>query len=167
MFAVHRLLFAVSCPSNAASPNVGLKMTAEAVGAGIAHRESRDPNLRYGVLDPACFKEDGGPSIAERINKGLFALLMSGATPACRGRSCECPGYAAYRSPRQVIRGSLKTEAANAVSAQAQLNQNPCFLPPHLIHQRRTHRQLPRRPARKPRLWMKLFPALRTLEKLE
>jgi hypothetical protein len=57
-------------------PNVGLKMTAEAVGAGIAQRESRDPNLRYGVLDPACFKEDGGPSIAERINKELLAARL-------------------------------------------------------------------------------------------
>src|SRR5262249_61088833 len=57
----------------ASGPNVGLKMTAEAVGAGIAQRESRDPNLRYGVLDPACFKEDGGPSIVERINKELIA----------------------------------------------------------------------------------------------
>jgi hypothetical protein len=43
----------------ASGPNVGLKMTAEDVAAGIVQRESRDPN--YGVLDPACFKEDGGP----------------------------------------------------------------------------------------------------------
>src|SRR5262249_35431191 len=43
---------------------------------GIAQRESRDPNLRYGVLDPACFKEDGGPSIAERINKELIAARL-------------------------------------------------------------------------------------------
>src|SRR5262249_59774179 len=60
----------------ASGPNVGLKMTAEAVGAGIAQRESRDPNLRYGVLDPACFKEDGGPSIVERINKELIAARL-------------------------------------------------------------------------------------------
>ena len=60
----------------AAGPNVGLKMTAEAVGAGIVQRESRDPNLRYGVLDPACFREDGGPSIAERINKELIAARL-------------------------------------------------------------------------------------------
>ena len=49
---------------------------AEAVGAGITQRESRDPNLRYGVLDPACFKEDGRPSIAERINKELIAARL-------------------------------------------------------------------------------------------
>ena len=35
-----------------------------------------DPNLRYGVLDPACFKEDGGPSIAERINKVLIQARL-------------------------------------------------------------------------------------------
>ena len=60
----------------AAAPNVGLKMTAEAVGAGIVERELNDPTLRYGVLDPACFKEDGGPSIAERINKELIAARL-------------------------------------------------------------------------------------------
>ena len=59
-----------------ATPNVGLKMTAEAVGAGIVERELNDPTLRYGVLDPACLKEDGGPSIAERINKELIAARL-------------------------------------------------------------------------------------------
>ena len=57
----------------AAGPNVGLKMTAEAVADGIVERERSDAALRYGVLDPACFQEDGGPSIAERINKGFIA----------------------------------------------------------------------------------------------
>jgi hypothetical protein len=37
----------------AASPNVGLKMTAEAVAEGIVERERSDAALRYGVLDPA------------------------------------------------------------------------------------------------------------------
>ena len=60
----------------AAAPNVGLKMTAEAVGAGIVERELNDPTLRYGVLDPACFKEDGGPSLAERINKVLIQARL-------------------------------------------------------------------------------------------
>lgn len=59
------------------SINVGLKLTAGQVAEGIVKRERpdgapRDPNLRYGVLDPACFKEDGGPSIAERINEVLI-----------------------------------------------------------------------------------------------
>ena len=51
-------------------PNVGLKMVAEAVGAGLLKREQTDPTLRYGVLDPSCFTQDGGPSIHERMVKG-------------------------------------------------------------------------------------------------
>jgi hypothetical protein len=50
--------------------NTGLKLTAEAVGAGIAERE-RGETIGYGVFDPAAFAEDGGPSIAERINGEL------------------------------------------------------------------------------------------------
>jgi hypothetical protein len=55
---------------------VGLKMTAEAVASGIVERERSDAALRYGVLDPACFKEDGGPSIAERMNKVLIQARL-------------------------------------------------------------------------------------------
>lgn len=50
--------------------NVGLKLTAEAVGAGIAERERGDCKIHYGVLDPAAFAQDGGPSIEERMRKG-------------------------------------------------------------------------------------------------
>jgi hypothetical protein len=60
----------------AAGPNVGLKMTAEGVADGIVERERSDAALRYGVLDPACFKEDGGPSIAERINRVLIQARL-------------------------------------------------------------------------------------------
>jgi len=56
----------------AAGINVGLKLTAEQVAAGIVDREGAE-KMRYGVLDPACFKEDGGPSIAERVNKVLIS----------------------------------------------------------------------------------------------
>jgi hypothetical protein len=51
-------------------PNVGLKMHAEPVGKELWQLEQNDPKLKYGVLDPAAFSEDGGPSIAERITKG-------------------------------------------------------------------------------------------------
>lgn len=51
-------------------PNVGLKMHAEKVGEGLWEKEEKDPKLSYGVLDPSAFKEDGGPSIAERITGG-------------------------------------------------------------------------------------------------
>jgi hypothetical protein len=48
-------------------PNVGLKMTAEAVANGIKARERDDPQPMTGVADPAMFAEDGGPSIAQRM----------------------------------------------------------------------------------------------------
>jgi hypothetical protein len=60
--------------------NVGLKMHAEKVGEGLVERDALDAQIingkpqqakiSYGVLDPSAFKEDGGPSIAERIYKG-------------------------------------------------------------------------------------------------
>ena len=51
----------------ASRPNVGLKLTAEEVAKGILSRETGE-EIAYGVLDPACFAEDGGPSIAERMS---------------------------------------------------------------------------------------------------
>lgn len=50
----------------ASRPDVGLKMTAEEVARGILTRETGE-DIAYGVLDPACFSSDGGPSIAERM----------------------------------------------------------------------------------------------------
>lgn len=46
----------------------GLKLSNEAIGRGILEREAGE-NVSYGVLDPACFAEDGGPSIAEQISR--------------------------------------------------------------------------------------------------
>lgn len=45
-------------------PNKGLKMTADAVGAGIVAMEKGEI-IRYGVADPSIYIRDGGPSIAE------------------------------------------------------------------------------------------------------
>lgn len=54
------------------SPNVGLKLTADAVAEGIKSRETGD-KIAYGALDPAAFAQDGGPSIAERMaGKGVY-----------------------------------------------------------------------------------------------
>jgi hypothetical protein len=50
-------------------PDKGLKMTAEKVGAEVRLRDSGD-TISYGVLDPAAFAQDGGPSIAERMAGG-------------------------------------------------------------------------------------------------
>lgn len=51
-------------------PNVGLKLTAEQVSAGIRSRQPEE--LDYAVADPAIFTEDGGPSIAERMQPIYF-----------------------------------------------------------------------------------------------
>jgi hypothetical protein len=60
----------------ASAPGKGLKLTAEQVADGIIERERGD-KLAYGVMDPSTFREDGGPSIAERINKLLIAKQMA------------------------------------------------------------------------------------------
>lgn len=47
----------------------GLKLPAEEIAKGITEREKNDPidSSIMGVLDPAAFSSDGGPSIAERM----------------------------------------------------------------------------------------------------
>jgi hypothetical protein len=60
----------------ASGPNKGMKLTAEQVADRIIDLEEVDPRLSYGVLDPSAFKEDGGPSIAERINAKLVRAKM-------------------------------------------------------------------------------------------
>jgi hypothetical protein len=59
-----------------ASGGKGLKLTAEQVADGLIERE-KDEKLAYGVLDPSTFKVDGGPSIAERINRKLTAKKLA------------------------------------------------------------------------------------------
>lgn len=48
-------------------PNVGVRMPANEVGQGIVSRETLGEKVTYGVLDPAAWISDGGPSIAERL----------------------------------------------------------------------------------------------------
>jgi hypothetical protein len=50
-------------------PNVGIKLNNGLIGAGIRERDRGEP-IAYGVLDPGCFGESGGPSIAEQIRHG-------------------------------------------------------------------------------------------------
>lgn len=65
-------------------PNVGLKLHAEKVGKGIAEREAKDRPITYGVLDPAAFTEDGGPSIHERLMQGSGSNSQGGYKVAFR-----------------------------------------------------------------------------------
>ena len=51
------------------SPNVGVRMNAEDAGAELL-RKSGDEELSIGVLDPAMFATQSGPSIGERLMNG-------------------------------------------------------------------------------------------------
>jgi len=67
------------------------KLTAEAVGDGIVSRETSD-KIDYGVLDPSAFAEDGGPSIAERINNVLVRNRRVPFRPADNSRVAATAG---------------------------------------------------------------------------
>ena len=62
------------CDDPLKSPNTGVKMPPEQVAAHILHLE-RGEKISYGVLDPAAFSSDGGPSIAERLYTGSNGKL--------------------------------------------------------------------------------------------
>lgn len=49
-------------------PNEGLRLEAEAVARGILEREKGD-KISLAVADPSIFREDGGPSIGERMRR--------------------------------------------------------------------------------------------------
>ena len=77
----------------ASSPNIGLKLPAEEVAEGIVSRETNEPRdiegnpaITYGVLDPAAFSSDGGPSIAERMaTRKIFFRRADNARISKRG----------------------------------------------------------------------------------
>jgi hypothetical protein len=51
-------------------PNTGLRLSVEAVGRGIMQREAGEKvDETLSVADPSMWKEDGGPSFAERMQK--------------------------------------------------------------------------------------------------
>ena len=86
------------------APNVGLKMTAEAVAAGIVERERFEPRdgndnaITYGVFDPAAFASDGGPSIAERMAHPPYRVLWRRADNARVARNGAMGGWDQVRS---------------------------------------------------------------------
>lgn len=78
----------------AKEPNVGLKMFAEEVARGILKREADDPKdgegrqVHYGVADPSIVKQDGGPSVAERMMKcGLVWRMADNRRVPEKGRA--------------------------------------------------------------------------------
>jgi hypothetical protein len=77
----------------ASGPGKGLKLTAEQVADRIIEREKDDPRLAYAVLDPSTFKEDGGPSIAERINGKLVKAKLPAFRKADNSRVTKIAGH--------------------------------------------------------------------------
>jgi len=64
----------------AKSADVGLKMTANEVSQGIIERSGNE-HFDYDVADPAIFSEDGGPSIAERMEPIYWVKADNKRTP--------------------------------------------------------------------------------------
>lgn len=103
---------------------VGGKLTAEQVGKGIAERERTDRSkLAYGVLDPAAFSEDGGPSIAERINNELLAAKLISFSRADNKRVTQQTGDRERSGPmggwdqfRSRLIGSAKRTSDGAIN---------------------------------------------------
>jgi hypothetical protein len=51
--------------------DVGLKLPAEEVGRRLVGMQTALDEVRVGVLDPAAFSTDGGPTIADRLHQGI------------------------------------------------------------------------------------------------
>lgn len=79
--------------------NVGLKLSAEEVAWGIKRREKGE-NIRFGVLDPNAFREDGGPSIAEMMRRidGFRGPSFQRADNTRVGRLGAFTGWLAVRA---------------------------------------------------------------------
>jgi LAGLIDADG-like domain len=85
--------------------NVGLKLFAEEVAAGIVERERDEPRndsggarISYRVIDPDACREKGGPSIAERMSWKPNRVFWRAADNARVGRRGAMGGWDAVRA---------------------------------------------------------------------
>lgn len=89
-------------------PNIGLKLTAEKVAQGIVEREVNSAGQRekidFGVMDPAAFASDGGPSIAERMAMPPMRVMFNPADNARVGKQGHMGGW-------DMVRHRLEGEA--------------------------------------------------------
>ena len=69
-------------------PNVGTGETAKQIGERIAQLERPEENLRYGVLDSACWARTGvtGPTIEEELNKVMVEYRLIPFSKSSKGR---------------------------------------------------------------------------------
>jgi hypothetical protein len=73
-------------PDGTYEANVGVKESAEEAAARILALDEEGEAIKYGVLDPAAFASDGGPSIAERMAKaGVWFGKADNKRVATRG----------------------------------------------------------------------------------
>jgi hypothetical protein len=72
----------------AKEPNVGLKLTVEAVAQGIADRT--EERITYTVVDPSMMAQNGGPSMAER--------MLAKGIPVRPGDNKRIPGWEQMRA---------------------------------------------------------------------
>lgn len=81
-------------------PNVGMKLIAEEVATGIMNLEYE--TIDYNVADPAIFKRDGGPSIAEKMGDpyedGSEGIWFTGADNTRVGRNGAMGGWDQVRT---------------------------------------------------------------------
>lgn len=86
-------------------PNVGIKLTAEEIAAGINLREMDEPRgengrprISYRVADPSAFKEDGGPSHTDRMAVYPYHINWIKADNARVGRNGAMGGWDQLRA---------------------------------------------------------------------
>jgi hypothetical protein len=84
-------------------PNEGLRLDAEAVAAGIRERE-RGETVTRAVADPSIFRQDGGPSIGERLRRAGVAFR-----PADNTRVGKAGALSGWDQMRARIRGFEET----------------------------------------------------------
>lgn len=92
----------------------GLKLSNTAIADGIKEREKGE-RIVYRVLDPACFAENGGPSIAEDFARCGVHFRKADNTRVSRGGASAGPisGWAQLRS-RLIGDAATLEEAAKA-----------------------------------------------------
>lgn len=79
-----------------AMPNVGLKLTNEAMAKGILERQEKDEKIALSVADPSIFAEKGGPSIADEF--GRAGVWFTRADNTRVPKDGPISGWAAVRS---------------------------------------------------------------------
>jgi hypothetical protein len=90
----------------ASAPNAGLKLTAEEVASGILTKslpdrvEGKEP-YAYTVVDPSMWKQDGGPSIAERMG----VAGVRGMRPADNSRISQKGAMGGWDQMRSRLKG--------------------------------------------------------------